>query len=191
MPPVYSEQSTAAVFQKLNTADQVPKFTNHALWASWAAVILVGVLLAGIGFVVIDADERVEEIRLKQSTDLVVQRIESRLLGTAELLQKTSMRLMPSSIPYPDAYPIATAELSASSLMLARREVLEIAIVDRKGVVLQSWVSPATPVQDHFQSGLPIRDGGSSEVFETVFETDASAVSSLYSRETSAASTST
>ncbi len=183
MPPVYSEQSTAAVFQKLNTADQVPKFTNHALWASWAAVILVGVLLAGIGFVVIDADERVEEIRLKQSTDLVVQRIESRLLGTAELLQKTSMRLMPSSIPYPDAYPIATAELSASSLMLARREVLEIAIVDRKGIVLQSWVSPATPVQDHFQSGLPIRDGGSSEVFETVFETDASAVSSLYSRE--------
>ena len=94
MPPVYSEQSTAAVFQKLNTADQVPKFTNHALWASWAAVILVGVLLAGIGFVVINADERVEEIRLKQSTDLVVQRIESRLLGTAELLQKTSMRLL-------------------------------------------------------------------------------------------------
>ena len=183
MPPVYTEHSTAAVFQKLNTADQVPKFTNHALWASWAAVILVGVLLAGIGFVVIDADERGEEIRLKQSTDLVVQRIESRLLGTSELLQKTSMRLMSSSSPYPDAYPIATAELSASSLMNVRREVLEIAVADRNGVVLQSWASPATPVQDHFIPGTAIRDGGSETALATVFEKDSSAVSSLYSRE--------
>lgn len=183
MPPVYTEQSTAAVFKKLNTADQVPKFTNHALWASWAAVILVGVLLAGIGFVVIDADERVEEIRLKQSTDLVVQRIESRLLGTAELLQKTSMRLMSSSSPYPDAYPMATAELSASSLMSVRREVLEIAVADRNGVVLQSWTSPATPVQEHFLPGAPIADAGTRTAIGAVFEKDSSAVSALYSRE--------
>ena len=183
MPPVYTEQSTAAVFKKLNTADQVPKFTNHALWASWAAVILVGVLLAGIGFVVIDADERVEEIRLKQSTDLVVQRIESRLLGTAELLQKTSMRLMSSSSPYPDAYPMATAELSASSLMSVRREVLEIAVADRNGVVLQSWASPATPVQEHFLPGAPIADAGTRTAIGAAFEKDSSAVSALYSRE--------
>ena len=183
MPPVYTEQSTAAVFKKLNTADQVPKFTNHALWASWAAVILVGVLLAGIGFVVIDADERVEEIRLKQSTDLVVQRIESRLLGTAELLQKTSMRLMSSSSPYPDAYPMATAELSASSLMSVRREVLEIAVADRNGVVLQSWTSPAPPVQAHFLPGAPIADAGTRTAIGAVFEKDSSAVSALYSRE--------
>lgn len=88
----------------------------------------------------LDADRRAESVRLQQSTDLIVQSVESRLLGTTELLQKTSMRLM----HIPGAAPRATsAELAAIAFMQDRREVLDMSLVTRGYRLLRHWASPS------------------------------------------------
>ena len=142
-------------FKNLNASDRLPAITQRALWASWAALFLVAAFLLGISWLVIGADREAETIRLKQSTDLVIQSIEARITGTAEILQKLSMRLMHS----PEGnYSLASADLSASTLMADRREVIEIALVSREGDVIHGWRSVSLQTQAIFKSASDVRD---------------------------------
>lgn len=181
------DDATALLFEKLVQADQIPQVNQSGLWAAWAAFVLVGMLLVGVVWVVFDNDKEAEEIRLRQSTDLVVQTLEARFLGTAELLQKTSMRLMPmqpmGALSRNPRLLTASAELAATTLMNERREVLEIAIVNDSGIVEQAWTSGQTPAQPHFAVDKPLSDdGGTIAVAKTVLHTDSSAVTNVYAR---------
>ena len=138
----YDDPSIADTFQRLNSRDHAPNLTQRGLWASWAALVLFAACMVGVAMIVIDADRRAEEIRLRQSADLIVSSLESRLLGTAEILQKTSMRL---SLTGKLGHPLASAELSAYTLMDERREVSEITLVGKDGTVLQSWARTSLP----------------------------------------------
>lgn len=172
-------QNVASAFKKLNTADQIPTFSQHLFWIGWAALIIVAAFIAGVGYIVIDADKRAEEIRLKQSTDLVVQTMEARILGTAEILQKTSVRLMHG----PNLSLLsASATLSASTLMDDRREVLEIAIINKDGKVESSWASGTTPTVPIFQVGQMVRDNNMPKLIKQVCDKDSSAITDVYSR---------
>lgn len=134
----YDDPSIADTFQKLNSRDRAPNLTQQGLWASWAALVLFAACLIGVALLVFDANRRSEELRLRQSADLIVSSLESRLLGTAEILQKTSMRL---SLKGKLGHPRVSAQLSALTLMEERREVSEISLVNREGTVLQNWTS--------------------------------------------------
>lgn len=179
--------STASLFEKLSQADQPPQVNQSGLWAAWASFVLVAMLLVGIVWVVFNNEKEAEEIRLRQSTNLLVQTLEARLLGTAELLQKTSMRLMPAQmmngIGGNTRFLVASAELAATTLMNERREVLEIAIVGEDGIVEQAWTSTQTPARPHFAVDKPLSDdGGTRDVAATVLRKDSSAATTVYAR---------
>lgn len=133
-------------FRRLNAAAPLPAVTEHGLWAAWAALLLVAAFIIGVSWVVLDADREAESIRLKQSADLVAQSMEARILGASEILQKLSMRLMPTPA---ENCASASLDLAASTLLADRREVIELALVTDSGEVLRSWttvMSPAAPV---------------------------------------------
>ena len=159
-------------FKNLNASDRLPAITQRALWASWAALFLVAAFLLGISWLVIGADREAETIRLKQSTDLVIQSLEARITGTAEILQKLSMRLMHS----PEGnYSLASADLSASTLMADRREVIEIALVSREGDVIHGWRSVSLQTQAIFNSASDVRDVPTLRAIKEVLLEDRSA----------------
>lgn len=177
MPADSSVTAVADAFQKLTTSEQIPKVTKYGLWASWAALILLAACLIVVSFLVIDSERRAEEIRLQQSTDLVVQSLESRILGTAELLQKTSMHLMQVQN---GRFPMASAELSATTLMEERREVTSIALVTRENEVIRSWTSSVSPTIDRRQVGARLSDKELTAAVARVFITDTSEITPLY-----------
>ena len=169
-------------FKNLNASDRLPAITQRALWASWAALFLVAAFLLGISWLVIGADREAETIRLKQSTDLVIQSLEARITGTAEILQKLSMRLMHS----PEGnYSLASADLSASTLMADRREVIEIALVSREGDVIHGWRSVSLQTQAIFNSASDVRDVPTLRAIKEVLLEDRSASTTFYSSESS------
>ena len=139
-------------------------------------------LLAACFFVVavfmIDADRRAESVRLQQSTDLIVQAVESRLMGTTELLQKSSMRLI--HIPGTPSRT-AGAELAAMAFMQDRREVVDMALVDRDRKVLRHWASTS---QSALMPDSPERRIDASAMYEpvrSVLTREAPVVTSPYS----------
>ena len=177
MPADSSVTAVADAFQKLTTSDQIPKVTKYGLWASWAALVLLAACLIVVSFLVIDSERRAEEIRLQQSTDLVVQSLESRILGTAELLQKTSMRLMQVQN---GRFPMASAELSATTLMEERREVTSIALVTKENEVIRSWTSSVSPTIERRQVGALLTEKELTAAVARVFITDTSEITPLY-----------
>ncbi|MDO5531317.1 ATP-binding protein [Sutterella sp.] len=168
----------ADAFRNLNSEDNLPVLTQHALWASWAALFLVAAFLLGLSWLVIDADREAEEIRLKQSTDLVAQSLEARVTGTAEILQKLSMRLMHSS---DGGFSAASAELSASTLMTDRREVIEIALISKEGDVQHAWRSTTAQVANIFSPGANIQDAPTLRAIGLVLASDRSTSTPFYS----------
>ena len=172
----YDDPSIADTFQRLNSRDHAPNLTQRGLWASWAALVLFAACMVGVAMIVIDADRRAEEIRLRQSADLIVSSLESRLLGTAEILQKTSMRL---SLTGKLGHPLASAELSAYTLMDERREVSEITLVGKDGTVLQSWGSNIPPAKRRYETGAKLPERTVAPV-QNVIANDASAITRLY-----------
>lgn len=169
-------------FKNLNASDRLPAITQRALWASWATLFLVAAFLLGISWLVIGADREAETIRLKQSTDLVIQSLEARITGTAKILQKLSMRLMHS----PEGnYSLASADLSASTLMADRREVIEIALVSREGDVIHGWRSVSLQTQAIFNSASDVRDVPTLRAIKEVLLEDRSASTTFYSSESS------
>ncbi|WP_295480260.1 ATP-binding protein [uncultured Sutterella sp.] len=167
----------ADAFRNLNASVQLPALTERGLWASWAALLLVAAFLIGISWLVISTDREAESVRLKQSTDLVVQSLEARVTGTAEILQKLSMRLMHSPN---GGYSAASAELSASTLMVDRKEVIEIALVDKKGEVLHSWRSATTQEAPVFSTPRNVQDAPTLRTLDFVMKNDRSGATPIY-----------
>lgn len=140
MPIDFTDEQVASTFKKLNASHDTSVNSRVGIYASWAALVLLAACFIVVTIFMIDADRRAESIRLQQSTDLIVQSVESRLLGTTELLQKTSMRLM----QIPGVAPrTASAELAALSFMQDRREVLDMTLVTRGYRLLRHWASPS------------------------------------------------
>ena len=172
----YDDPSIADTFQKLNSRDQAPNLTQRGLWASWAALVLFAACLLGVALIVIDADRRAEEIRLRQSADLIVTTLESRLLGTAEILQKTSMRL---SLTGKLGQPLVSARLSAYTLMDERREVSEISLVSKDGTIVQSWTSNVPSAKRRLVPGEQAV-GATKLAVADVLRNDSSVITRLY-----------
>ncbi len=140
MPIDFTDEQVASTFKKLNASHDTSVNSRVGIYASWAALVLLAACFIVVTIFMLDADRRAESVRLQQSTDLIVQSVESRLLGTTELLQKTSMRLM----HIPGAAPRATsAELAAIAFMQDRREVLDLSLVTRGYRLLRHWASPS------------------------------------------------
>lgn len=140
MPIDFTDEQVASTFKKLNASHDTSVNSRVGIYASWAALVLLAACFIVVTIFMLDADRRAESVRLQQSTDLIVQSVESRLLGTTELLQKTSMRLM----HIPGAAPRATsAELAAIAFMQDRREVLDMSLVTRGYRLLRHWASPS------------------------------------------------
>ena len=140
MPIDFTDEQVASTFKKLNASHDTSVNSRVGIYASWAALVLLAACFIVVTIFMLDADRRAESVLLQQSTDLIVQSVESRLLGTTELLQKTSMRLM----HIPGAAPRATsAELAAIAFMQDRREVLDMSLVTRGYRLLRHWASPS------------------------------------------------
>lgn len=140
MPIDFTDEQVASTFKKLNASHDTSVNSRVGIYASWAALVLLAACFIVVTIFMLDADRRAESVRLQQSTDLIVQSVESRLLGTTELLQKTSMRLM----HIPGAAPRATsAELAAIAFMQDRREVLDMSLVTRGYRLVRHWASPS------------------------------------------------
>lgn len=150
-----SDPQISDAFRTLNSANRLPAFSEHGLWAAWAALLLVAAFLVGVAWLVIDADREAESIRLKQSTDLVAQSMEARILGASEILQKMSLRLMPAQ---QGSYASASLDLAASTLLSDRREVIELALVSDTGEVLRSWNSSTSPAAPVFSTASDVQD---------------------------------
>lgn len=140
MPIDFTDEQVASTFKKLNASHDTSVNSRVGIYASWTALVLLAACFIVVTIFMLDADRRAESVRLQQSTDLIVQSVESRLLGTTELLQKTSMRLM----HIPGAAPrAASAELAALAFMQDRREVLDMSLVTRGYRLLRHWASPS------------------------------------------------
>ena len=103
--------------------------------------------------------------------------MESRLLGTTELLMKTSLRLM--HIPNVRSQ-VASAELSATNFMQDRREVAEIVIATRDFTVLRSWNNPMSSGAERRDSGTTLKNPNTRKAITEALERDSSVLSIPY-----------
>ena len=152
MATLHSDKEIAQAFRTLGHTDRRIGTGRIAAWAGWATIALFTVAFFSSVVFLLSSEQRAESVRLKQSADLVAQAMESRLLGTTELLMKTSLRLM--HIPNVRSQ-VASAELSATNFMQDRREVAEIVIATRDFTVLRSWNNPMSddPQKSQYAKG--------------------------------------
>lgn len=181
MPDDAYAQSVASAFEKLNAVDeaQASAASTRTFWAAVAAIAAVAAVLAAVGMYVIGADRRAEEIRLQQAAGLAAQSLESHILSTTEVVQKLSMRFLPPSGLGPR---LASADFMAATIMKERREILEVAVVDKSATVIANWTSIETPSRELFRRGERITAGRFQQALDLVYEKDSSAISGLYTR---------
>ena len=135
------KEQVAQTLQHLNQSHQAQRVsTRTGVYASWIALLLMTTCFLFVALYLIDADRKAEIVRLQQSTELLAQSIESRLLSTTELLQRTGLRLM--QIPG-SPHRLASSEMAAAGFMQDRREVVGLELVNRQMEVLGSWSSNA------------------------------------------------
>ena len=174
----FTDEQVASTFRKLSVSHDSSANSRVGIYASWAALVLLAACFFVVAVFIIDADRRAESVRLQQSTDLIVQAVESRLMGTTELLQKSSMRLI--HIPGTPSRT-AGAELAAMAFMQDRREVVDMALVDRDRKVLRHWASTS---QSALMPDSPERRIDASAMYEpvrSVLTREAPVVTSPYS----------
>ena len=174
----FTDEQVASTFRKLSVSHDSSANSRVGIYASWAALVLLAACFFVVAVFMIDADRRAESVRLQQSTDLIVQAVESRLMGTTELLQKSSMRLI--HIPGTPSRT-AGAELAAMAFMQDRREVVDMALVDRDRKVLRHWASTS---QSALMPDSPERRIDASAMYEpvrSVLTREAPVVTSPYS----------
>lgn len=94
MATLHSDKEIAQAFRTLGHTDRRIGSGRIAAWAGWATIALFTVAFFSSVVFLLSSEQRAESVRLKQSADLVAQAMESRLLGTTELLMKTSLRLI-------------------------------------------------------------------------------------------------
>lgn len=176
----FSDKEVAATFKALNASHSREESSLIGIYASWAAILLLGACFFFAAVFILDADRRAATARLEQASSLLVQSIESRLLGTTELLQRTSMRLM--HVPGMTSR-VRSSELAAVGFMHDRREVLELALVDRDLRVLRHWLSPSHNTIANNTIGAGIESDENRKAIESVLMRDASFIGSPYNLE--------
>lgn len=177
MSQEFSDKEVAATFKTLNTSHNKEESSLIGIYASWAAILLLGACFFFAAVFMLDADRRAATARLEQTSSLLVQSIESRLLGTTELLQRTSMRLM--HVPGTTSR-VRSSELAAMGFMHDRREVLELALIDRDYHVLRHWISPSHSTLVNNTVGSGIQSEESRKAIENVLQRDASFIAPPY-----------
>ncbi len=174
----FSDPLLADAFRNLNASDPLPKLTQRAIWASWASLFLLAALLLVIFWLVVTSDREAESIRLQQSTDTIARALETRVTRTAEILQNLSMRLMHTPR---GGYALASADLSAATIMANRRELIEIALATDSGDVLHAWRSKTSQAAPVFSTEIDVRDAPTLRAIRLVTERERSASTSFYS----------
>lgn len=177
MATLHSDKEIAQAFRTLGHTDRRIGSGRIAAWAGWATIALFTVAFFSSVVFLLSSEQRAESVRLKQSADLVAQAMESRLLGTTELLMKTSLRLM--HIPNVRSQ-VASAELSATNFMQDRREVAEIVIATRDFTVLRSWNNPMSSGAERRDSGTTLKNPNTRKAITEALERDSSVLSIPY-----------
>ena len=177
MATLHSDKEIAQAFRTLGHTDRRIGTGRIAAWAGWATIALFTVAFFSSVVFLLSSEQRAESVRLKQSADLVAQSMESRLLGTTELLMKTSLRLM--HIPNVRSQ-VASAEFSAMNFMQDRREVAEIVIATRDFTVLRSWNNPMSSGAGRRDAGTTLKNPQTRKAITEALERDASVLSIPY-----------
>ena len=177
MATLHSDKEIAQAFRTLGHTDRRIGSGRIAAWAGWATIALFTVAFFSSVVFLLSSEQRAEAVRLKQSADLVAQAMESRLLGTTELLMKTSLRLM--HIPNVRSQ-VASAELSATNFMQDRREVAEIVIATREFTVLRSWNNPMSSGAERRDAGTTLKNPQTRKAITEALERDSSVLSIPY-----------
>lgn len=177
MATLHSDKGIAQAFRTLGHTDRRIGTGRIAAWAGWATIALFTVAFFSSVVFLLTSEQRAESVRLKQSADLVAQSMESRLLGTTELLMKTSLRLM--HIPNVRSQ-VASAEFSAMNFMQDRREVAEIVIATRDFTVLRSWNNPMSSGAERRDAGTTLKNPQTRKAITEALERDASVLSIPY-----------
>lgn len=177
MATLHSDKEIAQAFRTLGHTDRRIGTGRIAAWAGWATIALFTVAFFSSVVFLLTSEQRAESVRLKQSADLVAQSMESRLLGTTELLMKTSLRLM--HIPNVRSQ-VASAEFSAMNFMQDRREVAEIVIATRDFTVLRSWNNPMSSGAGRRDAGTTLKNPQTRKAITEALERDASVLSIPY-----------
>lgn len=177
MATLHSDKEIAQAFRTLGHTDRRIGTGRIAAWAGWATIALFTVAFFSSVVFLLTSEQRAESVRLKQSADLVAQSMESRLLGTTELLMKTSLRLM--HIPNVRSQ-VASAEFSAMNFMQNRREVAEIVIATRDFTVLRSWNNPMSSGAGRRDAGTTLKNPQTRKAITEALERDASVLSIPY-----------
>lgn len=177
MATLHSDKEIAQAFRTLGHTDRRIGTGRIAAWAGWATIALFTVAFFSSVVFLLSSEQRAESVRLKQSADLVAQAMESRLLGTTELLMKTSLRLM--HIPNVRSQ-VASAELSATNFMQDRREVAEIVIATRDFTVLRSWNNPMSSGSERRDQGTTLKNPNTRKAITEALERDSSVLSIPY-----------
>lgn len=177
MATLHSDKEIAQAFRTLGHTDRRIGSGRIAAWAGWATIALFTVAFFSSVVFLLSSEQRAESVRLKQSADLVAQAMESRLLGTTELLMKTSLRLM--HIPNVRSQ-VASAELSATNFMQDRREVAEIVIATGDFTVLRSWNNPMSSGAERRDSGTTLKNPNTRKAITEALERDSSVLSIPY-----------
>ena len=177
MATLHSDKEIAQAFRTLGHTDRRIGTGRIAAWAGWATIALFTVAFFSSVVFLLSSEQRAKSVRLKQSADLVAQAMESRLLGTTELLMKTSLRLM--HIPNVRSQ-VASAELSATNFMQDRREVAEIVIATRDFTVLRSWNNPMSSGAERRDSGTTLKNPNTRKAITEALERDSSVLSIPY-----------
>ena len=177
MTTLHSDKEIAQAFRTLGHTDRRIGTGRIAAWAGWATIALFTVAFFSSVVFLLTSEQRAESVRLKQSADLVAQSMESRLLGTTELLMKTSLRLM--HIPNVRSQ-VASAEFSAMNFMQDRREVAEIVIATRDFTVLRSWNNPMSSGAERRDAGTTLKNPQTRKAITEALERDASVLSIPY-----------
>lgn len=177
MATLHSDKEIAQAFRTLGHTDRRLGSGRIAAWAGWATIALFTVVFCTAVMFLLSSEQRAETVRLQQSTDLVAQSMESRLLGTTELLMKTSLRLM--HIPNVRSQ-VVSAELSATNFMQDRREVAEIVIATPDFTVLRSWNNPTSSGAERREVGTTLKNPQTRKAITEALQRDASVLSVPY-----------
>lgn len=177
MATLHSDTEIAQAFRTLGSKDRRLGTSRIAAWAGWATIALFTVAFFSAVILLLLSERRAEFVRLEQSTDLVAQSMESRLLGTTELLMKTSLRLM--HIPNVRSQ-VASAELSATNFMQERREVAEIVIARPDFTILRSWNNPTSSGAERRNAGTVLQNPHTQKAIVEALQRDASILSVPY-----------
>ncbi len=167
----------AETLKHLNVSSADRLSSRTGVYASWIALLLMTVCFLLVGLYLIDADRKAEIVRLQQSTDRLVQAIETRILSSTELLQRTGLRLI--QIPGSSA-KLMSSEMAAAGFLQDRREVVGLELINRQYMVLGSWTMSARSEDLLHKVGDRVENTSLRANIDSVFFKDAPVVSAPY-----------